>query len=108
MPDTPNHDGQHAPWSALGGFDGVLVTFGDGADADTWTALFGHLAASAYHLGLTFKDGTKLTAVVRDWAISSGDEWRFRFVPVHPEHDAPVYDEPQTRRLSELVGIEIH
>lgn len=29
----------------IGGLNGVLVTFGDGCDGDTWSGLFGHLEA---------------------------------------------------------------
>lgn len=56
-----------------GGMDGVLVTFGDGADLDTWETLFGHLAAGNYVVRLTRVDGSTVegycTSVVEDGCV---------------------------------------
>jgi hypothetical protein len=39
-----------------GGFDGVLVTFGDGCDIDTWESIFGAIARG-YTVRLTTRAG---------------------------------------------------
>lgn len=99
--------------SCMGGLDGVLVTFGDGCDDDTWNALFGRLAGRAdgepWSVRLFWADGSETDAKVVEWAsyISDVDSFTVAFRPVVGDdwdHLAPV----EYRSLAELVGVHVY
>jgi len=47
------------PAPSQGGLDGVVVSFGDGADVDTWYKLFGAIAAAEYVVQVTHTTAVK-------------------------------------------------
>lgn len=54
------------PGMQLGGLDGVVVTFGDGADGDTWRNLFGHLEQGGYYVCIQRTNGEQVEGITTD------------------------------------------
>lgn len=54
------------PGVQLGGLNGVVVTFGDGTDGDTWENLFGYLAREGYGVCVTRTNGERVDGFVTD------------------------------------------
>lgn len=100
-----------------GGFDGVLVTFGEGTDDDTWHTVFGGIAAGQYVVELSFRteDGPdeEITAIVDTWTAHDGDEpeWQLQYRRWDDsEYSYPTYasPEPERRPLSQLVAVHVN
>ena len=87
---------------ALGGLDGVLVTFGDGCDHDTWNTVFGRI--SGYGIDIWNTDGDKRQGFVN---TVCGDEDIFEVQAVDGDWDQ-LSELSAAWPFSEVAHIHIH
>lgn len=58
---------------ARGGFDGVVISFGDGADGDTLDSCLGPMIEKGWTMKVTLKDGNEFTCEPVRFDVNDGD-----------------------------------
>lgn len=84
-----------------GGFDGMLLTIGEGADDDTWNGMF-----SAWCVRLALRDGTEVTAFQPVAAWDDSNRLVLTYFTWDEVNDTES-DEKATVRMEDVVGVHI-